>query len=234
MNKKNYTFRWVSLNNIKKAASVVLVLCVAESLHPQTKTIEISANVSPTVSMKLRNVNPNQYLMGLDAGLVIKYALTQNMNLNPGIIYSIKGFDNEKNINGNQFDYDYKSYIEYIELPVYLSYDLNDNSKLTPYFVLGSMLQFMVKYRYVDNINPEQSYSLSGAELSDNDFRKVNFGLISGFAIETFLSSKFKIGLEGLFKMSFLNFKTVQIHDYNSSKYHYSLGINLKCIYKLK
>ncbi|PLW92926.1 MAG: hypothetical protein C0592_08210 [Marinilabiliales bacterium] len=214
----------------------ILVMSFGAQAQSDTTTASdfiISVNVTPAVCMKTKSISPGQYSLGIDLGVDFKYLINNSIAVKSGFYYSHKGFDNNIIDAPAPFYREYKSYIDYFEIPVVFELSNISDKRVTASIFVGGLPQFMLKYYYIDKVNPDQSYVYSGKSLSDHNFRVFNIGLITGLGINYELNNKVRLGIDALYKMSFMNFRTIDIHDGYGSCYHYSVGINTRVSFLL-
>ena len=179
-----------------KSLLVIIMMLAFTGLQAQVKFgPKVGVNLS-TMTLKSSGVSFDpKMLVGFHAGLISEIGLTDNLKLQPGILYSSKGSKYEVTLFEETFDFTMAP--AFIEVPVNLMYSFGPgetkfNVFAGPYFAYGIGGKFK---------SDGESEDLSFGTSEDDDMKPfdigVNFGVgvnIKGFLI----SAQYGLGLANL------------------------------------
>lgn len=120
------------------------------------------------------NVDDNNVLTGVNAGLYAKFPISKSVAIQPEIYYTTKGAEltyNNAFANGTA-----KFNVNYIEVPVLLMMNLTENLNVH----VGPYVAYMVSGKATNDSN----LFTSEETLDTNDFNKVDAGIAGGIGID--------------------------------------------------
>lgn len=219
---------------MKKLISIIAAVLFFANLHAQLSVRpEIGLNLA---DMKVKYTNPifttdmnTKVKTGLKAGAYLKIPVIEGFYVEPGLLYSMKGYSQELTMNINPITMSsdkikYRTNVHWLELPVNLGYD----------FHIGKAGELFVA------AGPYFGYALSGKQKADDDAikdHKLDFGPDTGDDMRSFdLGFNFGLGYQiplGLYIRAQYGFSATNLapeEDYGKLKnkvFSFSIGYDL-------
>ncbi len=150
-------------------------------------------------NMSIQNANPSPSMkVGFHFGGILDFTLADNISLQPGVLFSTKGFELSGTEEG--VSYTATTNVNTIEVPVNLVFKFGSgNTKITPFIgpYLGYALSGTVK---VEAMGQSQSTDITFGS-ADGDMSALDLGLNIGLGIEMnglIISAQYGLGLADL------------------------------------
>lgn len=199
-------------NDLVIISVIILILNVSEAIGQSRSSFEL--NFAPTVSY--RNLNENMVshsaAVRFDAGLLYQYSLKENIKIASGLNYSKKGYNGESTMTddlNNVITNESKYFRNFIELPIYLKYLLQENSGNQFYVDAGIVNQLLIGELMEQTSFSDMTNNFS--ELREQKRNIYNVALLVGISFHKSLTERIYISVDPFLKYGLLSMDN--IHD---------------------
>ncbi|MCB0803000.1 MAG: PorT family protein [Flavobacteriales bacterium] len=163
---------------LKKAIALITIIgsLIPLSIKAQESKVGVKGGLNFS-NFYNKEVDDQDIRTGIQAGLFFKAALTDFVSIQPELIYTNKG-STTKYDNFITGEGDFSQKLDYIELPVLLLVNLNENLNIHagPYFA------YLLKAS-IDNKSENSNFNFV-EDLNEGDFERVDYGLSVGVGFE--------------------------------------------------
>jgi len=149
----------------------------------------------------------SKYYKNVYVGLSFHYPFLEDMGIQTGAFYTVKGLDQEWMENSTLNTANIK--LEYLEVPLLLKYHFASELKSTPYLLGGIYGAYL--------LSAKNTVSSQVTDIK-RYFKKIDLGVSIGAGFDFTISGTFKVSLEG--KYSFSIQDTHKIQDEVLENYH--------------
>lgn len=134
--------------------------------------------------------------IGFHVGGLMQYFLTDDILIQPELLFTQKGSQFEDSDKGDGWSekYEMKSTYNYLEIPILAKYNFDmDNIKLQPYLgpALGILMNAKYKVEWKETFNGQSASGSSSGDIEDTE--DIEFGLV--FGLDAIISENFLVGL---------------------------------------
>lgn len=149
-------------------------------------------------------------LMGVCGGGFISYAFTPWLSLQPEILYSLKGYTQERYIQEGVYTYEYKQFVNfnYIEIPVLVKLSIPTGSAFTPVIYAGPAISIKAGATEFSEITLNGETTRASEDISES-ISSMDFNLVAGAGIEIKAGSG-AITVDVRYDMGFTTVKNIE------------------------
>jgi hypothetical protein len=156
-------------------AAVGLAASIAASAQGPTMAVKVGANLS---NLYHNEVNDNNARFGFDAGLMGRSAPDQAIGLQAELLYSTRGTETEYHTFFGLVDQTIDFNLNYIELPVMVSFRIADGAFEVQ---AGGYAAYLVNV----NVTSNGDFGDGSDDLDKDNFNTVDAGLVGGLAFNS-------------------------------------------------
>lgn len=233
---------------MKKSLLLVCFSCLVLSVSAQE--LRWGLNIAPGISYRFPQTSSlsdeaasiqggEEPMYVFDFGLDLRQAISPRISFGTGVFYSQRGFSNTHvaaiyDDPGLSRRYLVDFVQDYLEIPFFLTYNVAQQDKFS-FYILGGVTNSLL-------LNSKNTVSATSGEMSEETMDRLarpylenkvihNFGMLTGFGVQTKVDDKTDLGLEILGKVM----TTPLLDRVSDSRRHlYSGNINFRFTRKIR